>query len=234
MISVSTAVCLHAQSSDLKFLNSVKTRLCKILGSRMLVFELTDRNSQAEAVLALRKQTSGFVVIFAHGSGDYLRGGEYFCRTTGENVEVERFLLRSDLSAFRGKVVFCMSCDSNGLAQASLDSGATAFVGFDDIPFNRFDEKGDPTGSHVLVKHSQALIAEAIQAALERFITGRLSLAGSVDYLRLWIARHAITYVRQMEPKGVKERKEVAALFLKVKTGVRYHGPSDIFFRNDG
>ena len=52
-----------------------------------------------------------------------------------------------------GTVVFCMSCDSNELAQASLDAGAIGFVGFDKIPFNRFNDAGEPIGSHVLVKH---------------------------------------------------------------------------------
>jgi len=64
-----------------------------------------------------------------------------------------------------GKVVFCMSCDSNELAQASLDAGAIGFVGFDKIPFNRFNDAEEPIGSHVLVKHCQEkLIAPAITA----------------------------------------------------------------------
>jgi len=91
-----------------------------------------------------------------------------------------------------------MSCDSNELAQASLNAGATGFVGFDKIPFNRFNDAGGPIGSHVLVKHCQEkLIAPAFTAALERFFTGRASLDEAVDYLRLWITKNAVAYVRQ-------------------------------------
>jgi hypothetical protein len=138
------------------------------------------------------------------------------------------------LSAFNGKVVFCMSCDSNGLAQTSLEAGAVAFVGFDEIPFNRFDVAGEPIGSHVLVKHCQELIAGAFQATLERFLAGRESLNQSVDHLRMRIAQMAVSYVRQMEPKGVKERKEIAALFMKVRAGVKYHGQRGICFDRNG
>lgn len=203
--------------------------MAKLLKSRFEVFEMTDYASHADAMLALRRSEEGLVVIFAHGSGDYLRGGEYRSRTSGENVEVEKFLTRSDLGAFGGKVVFCMSCDSNQLAKASIDAGAIAFVGFDEIPFNRFNNAGEPIGSRVLIKHCQEkLIAPAIAAALERFFTGRPSLDQAVDYLRLWIAKHAVAYVR--EYPSVKERREIAALFLKLKDGVRYHGQLGIKF----
>lgn len=203
--------------------------MAKLLGSQLKVYELADRASHADAMLALRKAVEGFVVVFAHGSGDYLRGGEYRSRASGENIEIEKFLTREDLNAFNGKVVFCMSCDSNDLAQASIDAGAIAFVGFDKIPFNRFNAAEEPIGSHVLVKHCQEkLIAPAIAEALERFLTGRASLDEAVDFLRLWITKHAVAYVRQYT--SVKERREVAALFLKVKDGLRYHGPLGIRF----
>jgi len=128
MAPLKTSLCLHAQTSDLKFLNPVRKWMVKLLGSQLKVFELADRASHADAILTLRQAFEGFVVIFAHGSGDYLRGGEYRSRATGENIEIEEFLTRDDLNAFSGKVVFCMSCDSNELAQASLDAGAIGFV----------------------------------------------------------------------------------------------------------
>lgn len=195
----------------------------------MAVFELANQHSNAAAMLTLNQATEGFVIIFAHGCGDYLRGGEYRSRLSGENIEIEKFLTRGDLGALRGKVVFCMSCDSNELAAASIAAGAIAFVGFDAIPFDRFNEAGDSIGTDVLIKHCQVrLIAPAITAALERFLTGRLSLDEAIDYLRLWVTKNSVDYVRKFT--SVKERREVAALFLKLKDGVRYHGPRAIRF----
>ena len=221
-------LCLYAMSADLKFLNPARNRMVKLLCSRLDVCELATRNSHIDALLALKKTTEGFVVVFAHGNSDYLRGGEYYRRSTGESGEVEKFITRADLSAFKGKVVFCLSCESNGLARDCIDAGALAFVGFDEVPFNRFNAAGEPIGSHVLVKHCQELIADAITAALERFLTGLATLDEAVDYLRLWISKKAVDYVRKNN--SVKERREVAALFLRVKQGVQYHGPLGIRF----
>lgn len=80
--------------------------MVKLLGSQLKAFELADRASHADAMLALRQAVEGFVVIFARGSGDYLRGGEYRSRASGENIEIEKFLTRDDLNVFTGKVVF--------------------------------------------------------------------------------------------------------------------------------
>lgn len=228
--SLDTAICVHAATDDLKFLNPVRNRLRKLVGNRMIECELAGRASHTAALQILRSATGGLIVILAHGTDDYLRGGEYRNRASDEHGEVERFLTRDDLCVFSGKAVFCMSCASNGLAQSSLDAGAIAFVGFDGIPFNRFDDTGDPIGSPTLVKHCQGLLADAVKAALERFVTGRLTLDETADYLRLWINKNAIAYVRRMT--SVKERREVAALFLRVGAGVRYHGPLGIRFVN--
>ena len=225
------SLCIHALTDDLKFLNPVKNRMIKLLGPQLKVCELIDPASHVSTIIELRKATVGFVVIFAHGSGNYLRGGEYRSRTTGEAVEIDKFLTRKDLSAFKGKVVFCMSCESNDLAEGCLKAGALAFVGFEKIPFNRFDADGNTIGSAVLVMHCQKLIEGAIKASLERFLTSRASLDETVDYLRLWINKNAVAYVRKY--KNVKERHEVAALLLKLKDGVRYHGPLGIRFESN-
>src|ERR1035437_8046345 len=124
MAPLRTALCLHAQSSDLKFLNQVRNRIGKLLGSQAKFYELADQASNADATLALRNAADGFVVIFSHGNSDYLRGGEDRSRMTGEQIEVEKFITRKDLVAFRGKVVCCMSCESNGLAEACQAAGA--------------------------------------------------------------------------------------------------------------
>lgn len=55
---------------------------------------------------------------------------------------VERFLERNDLAIFRGKMVFCMSCQSKDLGVDAIENGAIAFVGFDEVPFHRVDATG--------------------------------------------------------------------------------------------
>ncbi|NTW88494.1 MAG: hypothetical protein HGB26_05080 [Desulfobulbaceae bacterium] len=179
-------------------------------------------------MIKLKNESYDFVLFFAHGGSDYLRGGEYQIRATGENVATEKFLTRDDLSMFKDKVVFCMSCDSNGLAQAAIESGAAAFVGFDKIPFNRFNPEGISIGSYELVTHCQRILAEAVKIALERFVTDRATLDESVDYLRIFLVNRAVDFVRRN--KSEKERHEIAALLLQTKNGLHYHGRRGIRF----
>lgn len=202
--------------------------MVKLVGSKIKVCELENQASHADAMIKLKNEPYDFALFFAHGGSDYLRGGEYQIRATGENVATEKFLKRDDLPIFKDKVVFCMSCDSNGLAQAAIDHGAHAFVGFDKIPFNRFNDEGESIGSHVLVMNCQKILAEAVKAALERFVTGRSTLDESVDYLRFALVKQAIDYVRKNT--SVKEKREVAALLLQTKNGLRYHGRRGIRF----
>lgn len=233
-VHLTSALCLHARSSDLKFLNQTRNRLKKLLGARLGIHRLGNKASQEHAILKVRSSVNSLVVVFAHGTGDYIKGGCYRSSSTGEIEEIELFLSKTDLSLFSGKAIFCMSCDSNRLARHCIAAGALAFVGFGQIPFDRFDDKGNSTGSYVLTKHSQKLISKTVQATLQKFLLGKASLDECVDYLKLLIPKEAVTYVREMEKGGVKERKEVAALLLRVGSGVKYHGMKNIYFlRND-
>jgi hypothetical protein len=137
-----------------------------------------------------------------------VRGGEYVHRVTREIVEARKFLTVQDSHVFRGKVVFCLSGDSNGLAQASLDAGAQAFVGFDDVPFNRYDAAGNPTTNREFEQHAQQLIANAVKATVERFVTGRATLDEAVAFMRLWICQNVVRFAR--ETQAFKQRREVA------------------------
>ncbi len=227
-LKVNKAICLHAQADDLKFLNPVRNRMAKLLGDSFRGFSFGDQNSQTDARLGLEKAEGAFVVIFAHGGSDYVRGGEYMHRTTREIIEAKKFLTLQDAHVLRGKVVFCLSCDSNGLARASLDAGAQAFVGFDEIHFNRYDAEDNPTTNREFEQHAQQLIAEAVKAAVERFVTGKVPLDEAVAFLRLWICQNVVRFVRKLQ--SFKQRREVAALLLRFKDGVRYHGKLGVQF----
>ncbi len=226
--SLGKVICVRALADDLRFLKPVTNRMAKLLGSKLRVCELNDHSSHVVAMIALKSETYDFAVFFAHGGRDYLRGGEFQIRATGENIETERFLSRDELGILKGKVVFCMSCDSNGLAETAINSGTRAFVGFDKVPFNRFDENGDSIGSHVLVKHCQDILADSVKLALEQFFSGKASLDEAVEFLRIILVNRAIEYVRKNV--AVKERREVAALLLQTKTGLRYHGQKGVQF----
>ena len=152
----------------------------------------------------------------------------YVHRITRELIEAKKFLTTRDTNLFRGKVIFCLSCDSNGLAYASLAAGAHAFVGFNDVPFNRYDENGNPINNKEFERHAQQMIADAIKATIERFVTGKATLDEAIAFLRLSICQDAVRFVRKF--RSFKQRRELAALLLRVKDGVRYHGQLGITF----
>ncbi len=226
--TVSKAICLHAQADDLQFLNPVRKRMGKLLVGSFQGFSFGDQKSQAEARLALEKAEGSFVVVLGHGGSEYVRGGEYVHRVTREIIEAKKFLTVQDAQVFRGKVVFCLSCDSNGLARACLAAGAQTFVGFGAVPFNRYDPSGNRISDDEFEHHAQQLIANAIKATIERFVTGRATLDEAVAFLRLWICQTTVRFVRKFQ--SLKQRHEIAALLLRVKDGVRYHGEPDVRF----
>jgi hypothetical protein len=228
MHAVSEAICIQAQAPDLGFLNDVRNSLRVALADKFRSFKIGDIPSHSDAKRALASAGSTFVVIFAHGGSDYVRGGEYSDRLSGETRIVERFLERKDLGIFRGKVVFCMSCQSANLAADAIEAGAVAFVGFDQIPFHRLDANENVISSGEFNRHAQRLIASAIQSSLLNFITGRLTLDQAVDFTRLWICQKAVRFVR--EPKRGVDCRNIAALLLKVKDGLCYRGITDVRF----
>jgi hypothetical protein len=229
-VLVKQAICVRANADDLKFLRTVTKRMETILGSNVMICELESQASHADAMLKLKTEPYDLALFFAHGGSDYLRGGEYISRATRENVETEKFLTLKDLPIFKDKIVFCMSCDSNGLAQRAIECGAIAFVGFDKIPFNRFDEEGRPIYSQILMTRCQEILAEAVKATLERFVSGQAMLDESVVYLRYYLIKRAIEYVRSKKSISESERLEVAAFLLQTKDGLRYHGQKGIRF----
>ncbi|RRJ95873.1 hypothetical protein Ga0100231_017970 [Opitutaceae bacterium TAV4] len=219
---------MHAAAGDLSFLNPVRNRMNKILGEKCKTYHFSSQHEQASAKLALKQADHIFVVIMAHGGSSYILGGEYIRRSTGETLAAQNLLTREEISHFENKIIYCMSCNSNDLAQAALDAGAIAFVGFDHIPFVHFDQDGNPIRNTILTQHTQTLIANATKATLENFLTGKSSLRDSIEFLKLWADYHALRFIR--EYTAVKQRKEIAALFRQMRDGVKYHGETDVRF----
>jgi hypothetical protein len=229
MLTVSNLICIHAQAPDLSFLNDVRNRLSAALARRCRSYRLSDIPSHSDAKRAIDNARSAFVVIFAHGGSDYVRGGEYRDRLSGEIRVVDRFLERRDLRILRGKVIFCMSCQSADFGADAIRAGAAAFVGFDQIPFHRLDANDNVISSRIFNQQAQTLIAGAVQSCLLNFISGRLSLGEAVNFTRLWICKNAVDFVRD-KGNGV-DRHNVAALLLRVKDGLSYRGQSNIRFK---
>jgi hypothetical protein len=223
---VRRTLCVHANVPDLTFLNPVH-RLLDRAGGHAKQMKLTDPRSHIEARAAIAAATNALIVIFAHGGSSYVRGGQYRDRMSRNLAVVERFIELPDMSLFNGKAVFCLSCDSNGLAETSLAAGAIGFVGFDDIPYHRTDADGRIISGPKFTQAAQGLIAAGVEATLIRFIDGRLTLDESLEFMKRWLYQMAVQYVRT---STLSDKREVAASLLKIKDGACYHGVCGIRF----
>ena len=175
-VILAKALCLHAHAADLGFLNPVRNRMGRVIGGGFRGHVLANKASHAQGRFELSSSGRAFVVVFAHGGRSYIRGGGVVNRATGEVIEEPRFVTHRDAALFSDQVVFCLDCDSNELAQSCLSAGALSFVGFDGVPFDRFDENGNPITNHEFEVHTQRLLAGAIMSTMERFLSGKSTL----------------------------------------------------------
>ena len=225
-MQVESCRCLHSNAGDLGFLLPISKKLEEGFKDRYSYHELKDTQSEDKARYLLGKDESSLAVILTHGSSSYLLGSEPR-RRRNDVSEPSYFLKASNLEVLRNKVVFCLSCDSNGLASAAMDKGVTSFVGFDDVPFDRFDTSGNPIGSEALRKHTQRLIADSLILMFNKFMYSGLSLEEAVDILRLILYRQAQNFVRNNPGEGSK--REIAGLLLKVEKGLTLHGEKKVY-----
>lgn len=230
-VILKNVLCLRAKAEDLKFLDHIERRISRTLGSRFMSQEFSNDESAHNARIMLEKKKDGFVLVFAHGGSNYIKGGEYLDRSSGEVEEAKDFMTTDITNLFRDKVVFCLSCDSNGLARSSIDAGAVAYVGFGAIPFRRFDDLGNETTNREFRVHAQSLIANALMYTLNRFFLGNNSLCDSLDYLRLHVSHDCVGFVRKM--KSFKQRREIAGMMLKFKEDMQYWGNPNVYFQSD-
>ena len=136
------------KSCNTTFLNRIHTFLTSNLENDWHCYKVHFSNEEHEDCI---KQSSGsrFVFFMGHGGETKLHGA---CAVYGEmSVDVvasnenanffnkEVFIDASNIAAFKGKVFFCFSCNSNrsspkSLARLAIEAGVKTFVGFGNIP----------------------------------------------------------------------------------------------------
>jgi hypothetical protein len=82
------------------------------------------------------------VVFIGHGRSDRLYGANSYSNVFVSpyyeaylDYENDNFISKDNIDVFSGKKVFCLSCNSaDGLGRLAVQNGASAFIGFGDIP----------------------------------------------------------------------------------------------------
>jgi len=214
------SICIHSVAEDTAYLGPVMTMLER---HEFESFRLSDKGSENLALSELEKTSTAFVIIMAHGRSDCIYGGEYRDRIEGESRESTEIVNKDNLSLFNDKAVFCFSCGSESLGRKAMNVGAKAFVGFDKIGF----EPLIGTNRTVTVK-TKGIIKNSLIATFSKFIRDGLSLESAAEYLKLYLMRSAVDFVRTNRKET--HRHEIARLLLEQKEGIRYYGPQDVYF----
>jgi len=222
-------ITVHASCDDLKFLRPVKKHLSTWVGNEASWHSLNSSVSHGPAKEELEQAQSGLAVILLHGRTDGFRAGDYAASQSDDSPAM--FLKRGEMAILRGKAVFCLSCRGNKHADESIQKGAKVFLGFDDVPFYRFDPvTQEEIPLHSLTLHCQGLILAALSQALERLICRGESFDEVAKFLELWTRAKAVEFVRKN--RSEQHRNDIAHLFLKMADTVRVSGNGKLRFRD--
>jgi hypothetical protein len=220
-------VAIHASCEDLKFLRPVKKRLSDWTDNGTSWHLLNSPTSHGPAKHELEEAQSGLGIILLHGRSDGFRGGDYAMSLHDDSPAM--FLNKGEMAVFRGKAIFCLSCQGNRHAEESIQKGARVFLGFNDVPFYRFDPiTHEEIPLHSLTKHCQGLILATVSVVLERLIRRDESFDDVARYLQLWVRTKAVEFVRQNQLE--QHRNDIAHLFLKMADTVRISGDGRLRF----
>ena len=185
-------ICVTTECSDLDFLISVVEALSLKIGKHFQHIRIQRTEDIEFALELIGKQENGRIVIFAHGRDGELLGADAPASGEAGPVWLDR---EEHYAVLAGKEVFCLACQSETLATNAIKGGATAFLGFAGVPFQRFDGD-DPRREPELEKTCKLRIAEATQLSLLRWLTGTESLVEVAAYFRLCIRRCASEFAR--------------------------------------
>lgn len=136
------------KSSSTSFLNRIHTFETRMLRDEWHCYKVHFSDDDHERCIQ-QSMDSHFIFFMGHGGDTQLHGA---CAKYGEMTvdftaaqenkdfyDKEVFIDANNINAFRGKVFFCFSCNSNknnskSLARLSKTYGIEAFVGFGNIP----------------------------------------------------------------------------------------------------
>lgn len=185
-------ICVTTACHDLNFLNPVVESLARELGKDFEHVHIQRPEDIDFAIGRISKLGTGRVVIFAHGRDGELLGADP--SVSGE--EAPAWLdCAEHHAALAGKEIFCLACQSQTLAANAIRGGAITFLGFAEVPFQRFDGD-DPRCEPELEQTCKLRIAEATQLSLLRWLTGTESLVEVASYYRLCVRRITSEFAR--------------------------------------
>ena len=141
------------RSCSTRFLNKINTFEIRNLGNDWHCYKIHFSDEDHQRCLNASKDTR-FIIYMGHGGETKLCGscaqkGEMEVdpvarEENGEFYNKDVYIDSSNISEFKGHILFCFSCNSNrntpkSLGRKAIESGVLSFVGFGDIPTDYID-----------------------------------------------------------------------------------------------
>jgi hypothetical protein len=220
-------LCITSDCYDLEFLKNVIDAI-KALMPKMETISLgaSDAFPDTLSYLIQKAVDAPVIVMLLHGGDGYLKAADP--SDSANAPEAPRWMdKREQLALFRDKVVYCFSCNSITLAKPAVEAGATAFIGFPDVPFYRFD--GDtPRNEPELTASLQELFGTLTKRILLRWFLGKDTIEQLVSVIRITVRSLSLEFVRSNPEHPY--RSDVVAMFDKIAQGVDYEGDGHWIF----
>jgi hypothetical protein len=234
---------VHPNDKSTEFLNRIKNHLIENFSSQVHHFNIHPNKASHDDCLKRIDEHSpdGIIVFLGHGRSDKLYGSKGDLWDNREFVSPESisetpekyyfnddFINDQNFEIFRGKKVFCLSCNSREkIGKLAVENGAISFFGFGDIPtsIGEFNDRGENVSHDVVIKMKTEL-TYIIKTSLTYCINRGDSFQGLLNTVR-FITNQRLTEVLTGD-KNFKERSLLADYLYYLKNEATVHGSRSI------
>lgn len=205
-MAVNKILIIHPYDKTTLFLNELKNHLANKFEDIITIINVeTNESSHIKCLETINAfPEDGLIIFLGHGRSDSLAGskGDWFTPNAGlEEIAnepdlfyfKETFIGKNNISVFKDKKVFCLSCRSaEKVADYSAQNGVKCFLGFGNIPTSEFEFIEEVTVD--VVKAMQIELNYIIKTSLSICIEKELTFENLIEHIR-FITNQRITNI---------------------------------------
>lgn len=233
-------IIIHPDDKSTSFLNRIKSNLKNEYEHIIHFYNVKPNNLSHQNCIKLLQNSNSykFVIFFGHGKSDNLCGSKgKFYDNSGFHNEVlslenpqdyfykEDFIDISNISLFKDKNIFSLSCNSNEkIAIDAINAGANSFIGFGNIPtsIDEFKKIDCESSSKDLVRNMKTEINYIIKTSLNLAIKNNSTIENLANYIN-FISNQRISDIL-VNQKKYKERLILAENIYLFKKEMKVFG----------
>lgn len=186
------------RQESITFLNRINTYLCRKLDNQWHCYKIKYSNADHESCIKKAIDSNAkFILFMGHGRSDCLFGScnkksqDFIAEDAViENPEFyrnEHFIHSDNISKFKGKIFFSLSClsnrnDTKSLARSAINNGVISFVGFGDIPTDYIVGKNIPLKAIAIYK---GIISKVIKISISISIQNNYTVEEMVSLIKV-------------------------------------------------